>query len=693
MSTIECQFCGARLILPEGDLPPEARCKRCGRRVEIKQARRPASTSSQSRRPSQARPAQTTSATPPPRFEPLPKEAPRVDAYPTQTPPPVPTRTVRSSNPWKLAGLTAAAVLGLAVTVVAVQQAMHRKVPGTEARVTPPPANRTDTKPPEGESFPRSNPSTVVQQQPRDGARGRDTRLADSPAGESRPDAHSAASATQAGSAKPQTASRTDSLRGTTGLAKSIEATALFNKTIYANSELALSQVEEDRLSRKEEDQEAWFLSNFGFQSTEDAGEELRGLAIVTQASFRASEDWLFEHRPVFSVKLTNVPEGTKAQVSFLRLNDTGKRLLAGSQATKQEMVLLDRTKPQPNVWFHERDEKNKEDWWEIGLQPMWEVDQLAAITAPEFINFEISITYADGSEDSHLLESVKVMPPHIVEHQYPLALGIVGLVNGQHPWIERILNDVNQSSLAKRLGINVSGGAGPANSLLAAFMIWRELHERGLRYSSLPGSTDSSAQSIRSIDDTLVNRNANCVDGTVLFCSFFERMGMENMIVLPSGHAFVLFSIVGTSSWWGLETTDLADNDPCTDGFRSGLFDAFPDLKDLYSRLPTAEQHRFDCFLKAMEDGEKRLTVEFAKIKQGAKSEFGDVPPVAQLVEKFNSEADQNTKDKLVSVLNSVFVKITPVSKARAAGVQAIPVSKNIDQRVKLPPQPASTR
>ena len=278
MSTVECQFCGARLILPEGDLPPEVRCKRCGRRVEIKQARRTASTPTRPLRPSEVRPAQTVRATQPPRFESLPKEAPRVHAYPTQTPPPLPIRAARNSNPWKLTGLAAAAVLGLAVTVVAVQQAMHRRGNDAGPKTSPPHASVkvASTTAPAGKS------------------------AAGNPTPETQPDQGKSSKKIVAPSV-----AQADSMRGTTGLAKQIDAEAHFNSTVYANSEIALREIERARLQLPESDQSDWFEKAF---EPPYEGEALDALKWVIWSKFASRTEWLFETRPVFSVYLKHAP-------------------------------------------------------------------------------------------------------------------------------------------------------------------------------------------------------------------------------------------------------------------------------------------------------------------------------------------------------------------------------------------------
>ena len=56
---------------------------------------------------------------------------------------------------------------------------------------------------------------------------------------------------------------------------------------------------------------------------------------------------------------------------------------------------------------------------------------------------------------------------------------------------------------------------------------------------------------------ETLENRSANCIDGTVLMASVLEAASLNPAIVLVPGHAFLAWeSQAGNDSWDYLETT-----------------------------------------------------------------------------------------------------------------------------------------
>jgi len=81
----------------------------------------------------------------------------------------------------------------------------------------------------------------------------------------------------------------------------------------------------------------------------------------------------------------------------------------------------------------------------------------------------------------------------------------------------------------------------------------------------------DGITQTILYPDDSLTLGHANCIDGTVLFASALEYIGIEPLIVLIPGHAFV-----GWRRWTGsnvaefLETT-MIGNSTFEDAYNEG--------------------------------------------------------------------------------------------------------------------------
>ncbi len=97
-------------------------------------------------------------------------------------------------------------------------------------------------------------------------------------------------------------------------------------------------------------------------------------------------------------------------------------------------------------------------------------------------------------------------------------------------------------------------------------FALWYALEQRGLRYSPL--TTRSSlrgrvfVQRVRSLHESLSDRAANCVDGSVLLASLLGAAGLDTALVRVPGHMFVRFALdAGGMRYAYLETTLL--NDP----------------------------------------------------------------------------------------------------------------------------------
>jgi hypothetical protein len=72
---------------------------------------------------------------------------------------------------------------------------------------------------------------------------------------------------------------------------------------------------------------------------------------------------------------------------------------------------------------------------------------------------------------------------------------------------------------------------------------LYRALQQSGVSYvkSSLTfGRNTSVSERIRMPGASLQHQSANCIDGVVMFASLFENLGMDPVVVLVPGHAYV---------------------------------------------------------------------------------------------------------------------------------------------------------
>jgi hypothetical protein len=89
-----------------------------------------------------------------------------------------------------------------------------------------------------------------------------------------------------------------------------------------------------------------------------------------------------------------------------------------------------------------------------------------------------------------------------------------------------------------KAMWATTNPGAGSVHDQVEA--IYEALHDRGITYSNTTLSFPAGSQKIRFPQDALHQAAANCIDGTVLMASALEAIGIEPLIVMVPGHAFL---------------------------------------------------------------------------------------------------------------------------------------------------------
>jgi hypothetical protein len=90
-----------------------------------------------------------------------------------------------------------------------------------------------------------------------------------------------------------------------------------------------------------------------------------------------------------------------------------------------------------------------------------------------------------------------------------------------------------------KLVGAVTSTGSTSVHDEVGA--VYKALHDRGITYSSTTLSFPSgSAQKVRFPEDALHQAAANCIDGTVLMASALEAIGINPIIIIIPGHAFL---------------------------------------------------------------------------------------------------------------------------------------------------------
>jgi hypothetical protein len=89
---------------------------------------------------------------------------------------------------------------------------------------------------------------------------------------------------------------------------------------------------------------------------------------------------------------------------------------------------------------------------------------------------------------------------------------------------------------------------------LLSTFSALRAAH---VTYSSITGTFFTGWQHVRRVTQSLQAASANCIDGSFVFASVAEVLGMEPVLILKTGHAYAgIRSAPDSTVIWPIETT-----------------------------------------------------------------------------------------------------------------------------------------
>ena len=141
--------------------------------------------------------------------------------------------------------------------------------------------------------------------------------------------------------------------------------------------------------------------------------------------------------------------------------------------------------------------------------------------------------------------------------------------VNEEHPMIDRLLKD----GLDKNY-IEAWGTGSPTKQVEA---VWKVLQDKGIKYSNTPVVPDYeksklSSQAVRQFTEAINNTQANCIDGTIVFASILRKIGINPIIVLIPGHAFLGYYGDDPNDINYLETTLLGSGSSFEEAWKMGL-------------------------------------------------------------------------------------------------------------------------
>ena len=345
----------------------------------------------------------------------------------------------------------------------------------------------------------------------------------------------------------------------------------------------------------------------------------------------------LFDSRPLFEALLAHVPNNTKVGV-YLEIDPIWRKYLSlasGGLVSKMADIQLD-AGSQSEGYRHDQQAQQ----FRVSLELPWNDDELRKLTQAVEIPYNLVVRYNDMSED-RMVGRIRVNPVAEVERSYPFGISVAAIVDETHPWVHRMIDQ--------------------------------------LRYQSLTAA-DGLAQRCRLVHESISSGNANCLDGTVLFASFLQAMGINSYIVLMPGHAMVCVNLAPTGdAWIFIETTAagaITAGDP-----RSPYDSEFSALRRKGEFFCTRET---DLLESACRSGLETVTQELAQ----AKPFLATVR--AMEVQRANSGGDPAWRQQFFAALDALADQImfVPVSLSRANGVRPVGVPLDLDLKFRIPPR-----
>ena len=476
-------------------------------------------------------------------------------------------------------------------------------------------------------------------------------------------DGNSAPTEPASGSDKPVAVASLDPKRT---YAEQIEAENGCEGTVYVSSLIGMAEFDKQYLStfsrQDSNDMLEKDLANVG-EKIDHAYEAVRILQV--QTSMDSNKDGLWDHRPMFTVNFPNLQhDGVKVGVYV----DVPKEAQQYMSVTNDQPVsfgtgiLLSKDTSKEKCDFNS--EKNQ---FELPLDLHWNLDALRKLEVDLSISLNIRVVYEGDRTTDPFPVKITVKPAEQIEHGYPLAINFATLIDSGHPWIKKLINDIPRHKKWINNDIKlIGGGGGDEDKVMSAYLVWEELVGRKMSYQSFTGG-DFHSQRARRVHETLETGNGNCADGSILFASFFEAIGLDTFLVIPQGHMYV--AIYLEKEVFPIETTVIGKNVSQAEYENIKLHPLLEKMVQQYKWL--VKDAAFRSFALAVSHGVNELNKAFTDLEK--------------LDKKYNDLPDGPERDQVLDEIEHG-IQLQRLEALRSLGIGPIGTPQGWTEAHKLP-------
>lgn len=146
------------------------------------------------------------------------------------------------------------------------------------------------------------------------------------------------------------------------------------------------------------------------------------------------------------------------------------------------------------------------------------------------------------GGERARIVAEIRLLPPSQWGGGRSAPELLAAFVRPNDPAVDIVLRDAatKLSEAGRETGLNGYSARKKARSWELAEAIWAAIADRRIAYVLPPASFEQTGQKVRGPSEVLERKVGTCLDLSLLYAACLEQAGLNPVLVLTQGHAFV---------------------------------------------------------------------------------------------------------------------------------------------------------